>query len=165
MSKSPHRLRGDASEVFRYLLFGEILRAFELPAEVRDEPSIRLPMTGRWEQGLARVRPSLDDALGATAFAVAWRWASAEHDRNAWPGLVLVARKAVDVEIVPARLDVMARMRVGDRVIEVREGPWNEGDRGWRLAPGVGEILVRGAEGVAFGEVERIAEIARAWLE
>lgn len=161
MSKSPHRLRGDPAEAWRTLLFGEILRTLDAPAIVRAEPTIKLPRTGRWESGLARLRPALDDALGATAFAVAWRWACAEVDANAWPSLGLVARKAVDHAIDERPLDVLAR--VGDVVLRDGQGP----GRAWVLAL-PGGVSVVSAENAGYRDwsgVDRIADIAAAWFD
>lgn len=161
MSKSPHRLRGDPSEAWRVLLFGEVLRTLDAPAIVRAEPTIKLPRSGRWESGLARLRPALDDALGHTALAVAWRWSCAELDANAWPSLGLVARKATDHPVEEQPLDAMAR--IGDVV--VRDGP--SGGRMWVLAlPGGASVVsVENAGCLDWSEMDRIAAIAAAWFD
>ncbi len=163
MSRSPHRLRADADEVWRWLLFGEILRAVDRPVVVRDEPTIRLPRSGRWESGLARVRPALDDALGSTALAVAWRWACAERDELAWPGLGLVAGKATDRPVrLDAGLEAWARFEGGGEVVA------KTGARTWRLhldASRSLDIGVRGLTGVDWSPVDRCADALAAWLD
>ncbi len=163
MSRSPHRHRADVDEVWQLLLFGEIVRAVERPLVVRDEPSVRLPRSGRWESGLARVRPALDDALGSTALAVAWRWACAAQGENAWPGLGLVARKATDRERrLDATLVPWASFGAGGEVIA------QEGERTWRLALDHRRIIsigVRGLRGVDWCEVDRTADVLAAWLD
>ena len=163
MSRSLHRHRADVDEVWQWLLFGEIVRAVDRPLVVRDEPSIRLPRSGRWEAGLARVRPALDDALGSTALAVACRWACAAQGENAWPGLGLVANKATDRE---QRLDVTlvpwASFSGGGEVIA------RDGERTWRLALDVRRhvsIGVRGVDDVDWSEVDRTADVLAAWLD
>jgi hypothetical protein len=163
MSRSPHRHRADEGEVWRLLLFGEIVRAVDRPTVVRDEPTIRLPRSGRWESGLARVRPALDDALGATALAVAWRWASAERDELSWPGHPLVAAKATDRPVrVEAGLEAWARFDGGG---EVGDGP---GDRTWTLLLDDRRHValgVRGVTGIDWSPVDRCADVLAAWLD
>ena len=65
MSKSPHRFRGNAAECWRYLIAGEVMRVLDAPLVVADVPAVKLPKSGHWEAGLARVRPALDDSLDA----------------------------------------------------------------------------------------------------
>jgi hypothetical protein len=161
MSRSPHRLRADPGEAWQRLLFGEIVRAHGGPVTVRDERDLRLPRSGRWESGLARLRPALDDALGATALAVAWRWACAEAGANAWPGLPLVARKATDAVVRVASIEPLAAFESGEQVTE------QGGALRWELLlpSGVAGVGVDRAGGIDYGDVDRIAEIAAAWLE
>lgn len=159
MSRSPHRLLGGPADCWRLVLLGGILRALDADAEVVPEPIVRLPRTGRWETGLARLRPALDDALGATAFAVAWRWARAEADRNAWPGATLVARKAIDGTVHPLSAGTGLLARAAG--VEVVEGA---GERVWRLE-GAGALAVRGRIDRDWREVDRIADVAAAWLD
>lgn len=161
MSRSPHRHRADAAEAWQRLLFGEIVRARGGIVTVRDERDLRLPRSGRWESGLARLRPALDDALGATALAVSWRWACAELDANAWPGLPLIARKATDAAVHVAPMPELAVFSSGERVFE------QGGAVRWELVlpSGTASVGVDRASGVDFGEVDRIAAIAAAWFD
>lgn len=165
MSHSPHRLRGDAAEAWRLLLFGEVLRALEdaglQQVTVRANVSVKLPRSGRWQTGLAAMRPALDDdVLGHTALAVAWRWACAEFDANAWPSVGLVAKKAVDVPVVEAEQAPLAFSP--QFVIDETSGD----GRQWCLHLSEPSVLrVRGADSVDFSEVDRIADIASAWLQ
>jgi hypothetical protein len=163
MSRSPHRHRADADEVWRLLLFGEIVRAVDRPVTVRGGPTIRLPRSGRWESGLARVRPALDDALGATALAVAWRWACVEREELSWPGHALVAARATDCPVnVDPTLDVWARFDGGGEIVD---GPaeWS-----WRLEVDGGRgggIGVRGLPDIDWSAVDRTADVLAAWLD
>lgn len=159
MSRSPHRLRGDAAECWRVVLFGELVRVLDAPVAVRAGESVRLPRSGRWETGLARIRPALDDALGATAFAVAWRWASAERGASAWPSLELVARKAVDHPVTQAEQSALAVVAG----THVTEGPG--GVRSWVLSLPEGESVVSVDAERDWSEVDRIADIVAAWLD
>lgn len=165
MSHSPHRLRGDAAEIWRLILFGEVLRALEGSGleglTVRASPTVKLPRSGRWQTGLAALRPALDDdVLGHTALAVAWRWACAQMGANAWPSVALVAAKAVDAPVVEAQQAPLALSR--DFVIDDAPG---EG-RQWCLHLSKPSVLrVHAAESVDFSEVDHIADIASAWLQ
>ncbi len=164
MSKSPHRLRGDAADCWRAILIGEILRAVGGPATVRSGPTIRLPRAGRWQDGLGRIAPALDDALGATAFAVAWRWACAEAGANAWPGFELIARKAVDgaVTVGPGTPLAWDLGEVGAAVV----GTSMVGGRTWRLALApVVDISVSIPGAADWTEVDRMADITAAWFD
>jgi hypothetical protein len=159
--KSPYRFRGDAPECWRAILFGEIVRSLDLPVQVREDPSIRLPQTGRWENGLAQVRPALDDTLGATAFAVAWRWVTTEKRDHAWPGLPLIAQKATDQSVKIARMEPMA---ICGGSIQILEGA---GERTWRATFPFhvrSEISVSGAKDHDWSEVDRVADMLAAWL-
>lgn len=165
MSRSPHRLRGDAAEIWRLILFGEVLRALDdaglQATTVRANVTVKLPRSGRWQTGLAALRPALDDdVLGHTALAVAWRWACAETGANAWPSVALVAAKAVDVPVVEAEQAPLALSP--DFVIDDEPGD----GRRWRLHLSEPSVLrVHTAESVDFGEVDRVADIASAWLQ
>ncbi len=161
MSRSPHRFRADPAEVWKTLLFGEIVRAVDRDVTVREDRSIRLPRSGHWESGLARIRPALDDALGATALAVAWRWACAEFDANAWPGLELVARKATDRAVQSGPMQEMARFAGGGGVID------GGGSRCWSLWRDGRCIAAVGVDGVEAPpeEIDRTAAILAAWLD
>jgi hypothetical protein len=156
--RSPYRLLGGPSDCWRLLLAGEILRAIDADAEVLPEEVVSLPRTGRWETGLARIRPALDDALGSTAFAVAWRWASAEQGRSAWPGLTLVAQKATDRRVSPLWSPGILARADG---VELATGGLT---RAWVLEGGA-RIGVRGGGSVDWREVDRIAAIVAAWLD
>jgi hypothetical protein len=161
MSKSPHRFRGDAAESWRAVLFGEIVRGLDVPLAVRDEATIKLPNSGHWESGLARLRPALDDALGSTAFAVAWRWACVETQANAWPGLPLIARKATDRAVTA---EAMAPLATHGH-LTIQEGA---GARAWRLRLPDGSESVVGVSGTSprdWGEVDRVAHVLAAWLD
>ena len=166
MSRSPHRLRGDVAECWRAVLFGEIVRAVGGPLTVRAEPTIRLPRSGRWESGLGRITPALDDALGATAFAVAWRWACAEVGANAWPGWPLIAAKSVDGPIVTGD-GVALAWDVGGQGVSITDRPPLSGGRSWRLRleREVSEIAVRGALDVDWTAVDGIADVLAAWFD
>jgi hypothetical protein len=122
---------------------------------VLDQETIRLPRSGRWESGLGRVTPALDDALGATAFAVAWRWACAEKEANAWPGLPLIAQKAVDAPIIRHAGPALA---ISSGVV-VRAAA---GARTWELHGSA--ISVDRADAADWREVDRLADVAAAWL-
>lgn len=164
MSRSPHRLRADPAEVWTRLLFGELVRAVDRDVTVRDEPTIRLPRSGRWETGLARVRPALGDALGSTALAVAWRWACVDQGALAWPGLNLVARKATGRRVVTAAVDALARFEGGGAVLEGRAA----GACSWTLRLADGKEIAVSLTGPAAGslsEVDRLADVAAAWLD
>jgi hypothetical protein len=167
MSRSLHRLRADEGEVWRLLLFGEVVRAVDRAVVVRDVPTIRLPRSGRWESGLARVRPALDDALGSTALAVAWRWACAECGENAWPGLDLVARKATDRDVrVDAGMGLPARFDGGGEILE--EAGTGTGARSWSLDLDGRQrvsVGVRGVGAVDWSGVDRTADVLAAWLD
>jgi hypothetical protein len=165
MSRSPHRLRGDAAEGWQALLFGEILREIGGAWLVREAPAIKLPRSGRWESGLGRITPALDDALGATAFAVAWRWACAERQANAWPGWSGIARHALDAPVTEGACEGLALASDGTRlsIAATSQGP---GARGWRLLlPQPAEIWVSDGGGRDWSEVDRIADVAAAWLD
>lgn len=165
MSRSPHRLRGDAAEAWRTLLFGEVLRALDesmlAGLTVRASSTVKLPRSGRWQTGLSALRPALDDdVLGHTALAVAWRWACAEVGANAWPSLALVAHKAVDAPLCEADQQPLAR--AAGCVVD--EGPG--AGRVWRLALDTPAVLrVQTSQPVDFTEVDRVARIAAAWLD
>jgi hypothetical protein len=165
MARSPHRLRGDPAECWERLLFGEILRAADRPVSVLAEPTILLPKSGRWETGLARLRPALDDALGSTALAVAWRWACAETAGHAWPGWPLLARVATDRTVTTHDAGPRAVL-LGPRPVDVEEAP-APGSRSWTLLLPEGRSVTVGVPIVVEGrweEVDRIADIAAAWL-
>lgn len=160
VSHSPHRYRGDPAECWRSVLFGEILRAIDRPAVIAPQETIRLPRSGRWESGLGRITPALDDALGATAFAVAWRWACAEKEANAWPGLPEIARHALEA---PCSVGAVAGLAViaGSAPITITAA---KAERNWLL----GDIAVIGVSRVDaadWSEVDRIADILSAWFD
>ena len=161
MARSPHRYRGDAAEVWSRLLFGELVRVMGEDVVVRDEPDVKLPGSGRWEEGLARIRPALDDALGSTALAVALRWSCADLAANAWPGLPLIARKATDARVTGASMSELAVFASGAAIVETG------GATSWelRLPSGISSVGVVSASRTDFGEVDRIADIAAAWLD
>jgi hypothetical protein len=162
MSRSPHRYRADAAELWSRLLFGELVRAIDREVVVRDEANLRLPRAGRWETGLARVRPAFDDALGSTALAVAWRWACAESDALCWPGLPLIAEKATDRPVRRAFLrDELALFVGGGRIAA------DGGRCRWLLWRADGLRASIAVEGVSFDphEVDRAADVAAAWFE
>ena len=161
MSRSPHRFRADPAEVWKVLLFGEIVRAIDLDVTVREGPSIRLPRSGHWESGLARIRPALDDSLGATALAVAWRWACAEQEANAWPSLELVARKATDRFICVEPMEELARYAGGGGVVDVGGARcWSL----WREGRCISSIGVDGID-VSSEAIDRTADVLAAWLD
>lgn len=161
MSRSPHRFRGDAAECWITVLFGEALRALDRPVTVPAGGNVKLPKSGHWESGLARIRPSLDDALGATAFAVAWRWACAEVNANAWPGLALVAEKAVDSAVYVGEPGVLAQ--AGDVSIAAGEGA----GRRWVAKIDGREVVLRVStpDAADWASVDRIADVLAAWLD
>jgi hypothetical protein len=161
MSRSVHRERGDAAEAWRVLLFGALVRAVDEPVVVRAGPLIRLPRSGRWETGLARLRPALDDALGSTGLAVAWRWACAETGGNAWPSLELVARKATDRDVTAGVLTSMARFEAACEVVE------DGGAVRWELQlPGrVVSVGLSSPREADFRDVDLVANVAAAWLD
>lgn len=165
MSRSPHRLRGDAAEAWRMLLYGEVLRALEASMlaglTVQDGPTVKLPRSGRWQTGLSALRPALDDdVLGHTALAVAWRWACAQVGANAWPSVALVASKAVDA---PFRQATQKPLAVSAGCV-IDEAP-GEG-RMWQLLLDTPATLrVWTEREVDFTEVDRVANIAAAWLD
>lgn len=164
MSRSPHRLRGDAAEAWRLLLFGEVLRALEeaglTQVNVRDAPTVKLPRSGRWQTGLSVLRPALDDdVLGHTALAVAWRWACAELEANAWPSVSLVAHKAVEIPIESRQQDALATG--SDLLIDESPGA----GRQWVLLLAQPSVLrVRAKADVDYAQVDRVAGIAAAWF-
>ncbi len=133
---------------------------------VRDEPTIRLPRSGRWETGLGCIAPALDDALGATAFAVAWRWACAEKEANAWPGLSLIASKAVDEPVTVTETDALATWS-GRSVARVVPAPVDAGGRSWslRLPERAAVLSISDGRAADWSEVNRIADIVAAWFD
>jgi len=149
---------GDAADCWRLILTGEIVRAAGAPASVRDEPPIVLGRSGRWQTGLARLGPALDDALGATAFAVAWRMACAQHGRRAWPGARMVAETAVG-ELVGACEEGLACAGC----VRVFDSARSDADRSWVLGAGEAVVAVIGA--IEWTEIDRTADIAAAWLD
>lgn len=161
MSRSPHRHRGDAAETFTRIVFGELVRAARQACVVRGEAEVRLPRSGCWESGLARVRPALDDALGATAFALAWRWACAECAANAWPDLPRIARHATDHRVDVAGIGALACFADGNAVVESGgQVRWELEDRGrWT---GIGMVATPAFD---LGPVDAVADIAAAWLD
>lgn len=166
MSRSPHRFRADAAEAWCLLLFGEALRALEDAGEehfvVRAGESVKLPRSGRWQTGLAVLRPALDDdVLGDTALAVAWRWACADVEANAWPSIGLVARKAL------RRPPAVAEQRPWAMAEKVMLAQGGGGDgHAWTLElPEPVAFRVEGASGVDFSRVDRVADIAAAWFD
>lgn len=161
MARSPHRYRGDAAEVWSRLLFGELVRAIGEDVVVRAEPDLKLPRSGRWEEGLARIRPALDDSLGSTALAVAWRWTCADLAANAWPGLPLIAKKATDARVTAASMSELAVFASGVAIVE------SGGATCWELhlPSGVSSVGLAKALRTDLGEVDRIADIAAAWLD
>lgn len=158
---------GDAADCWRLLLLGEILRALDLPVRVRDEPPRPLRRTGRWESGVGALRPALDDALGGTAFALAYRWASAEQGRRAWPGALLVAEKAVDREVSAADLPELALALRPAAPVRIHAAPGPVGGRTWLLsgARRLAAVSVDDAGAADWAGVDRTADIAAAWLD
>ena len=156
MPSLPHR-RADPADCWSHLLFGELVRLAQRPVVVREDRTIRLPRSGRWQQGLARLRPGLDDALGSTALAIAWRWACAETEARGWPSLQLIAERATDSGVRAAPMAELARFAGGGRIVD---GP---GEVTWEL----GALARLGITGLAadWREVDRIAAIAAAWLD
>lgn len=171
MSRAANRDRGVPAECFRAILFGEILRAFDRPVTVRADRDLRLPRTGRWERGLAQLRPALgDESLGSTAFALAWRWVSTECGTQGWPSLQRIASHATDCPIAVAEIEELALIDLGGgqqaRIVEAEVG--REG-RSWiysaSFPPGERTTLSVGNPGdLDFHEVDRIAGIVVAWL-
>lgn len=165
MSRSPHRLRGDPAECWQAILFGEILREFGGPAILRDSPTIRLPRSGRWESGLGRVTPALDDALGATAFAIAWRWACVELQANAWPGWSQIARHAIGEHVVETSQGALAH-DIGKSRKAITGVPEGTAPRSWRLLlPTPVAICVSDGRETDWTEVDRLADVVASWLD
>jgi len=157
--KSPRRELGGPPDAWRLVLLGECVRVLDRPVRVRPESVQRLPNSGHWERGLAQLRPAMDDVLGATAFAVAWRWGCASIGRNAWPGAALVCEKATD-RLVTVEPGLPAFAQSG----EFRLFP-DVGDRSWILE-GVATFGVSGPVArVDWSEVDRVADIVSAWLD
>ena len=167
--RSPYRLRAGPAEVWERLLAGELMRVIDRPLQVRGEQSIRLPGSGRWEAGLARIRPAFDDMLGDTALAVAWRWACAERGCNAWPGWPLLAAKATDqaIEVVDG---LASHAMSTDTVLRIVSDP-DGGALAWRLALPEGPATIGLAgdrarlRSIDVDRIDRVADMAAAWLD
>lgn len=105
----------------------------------------------------------MDDVLGDTAFALAYRWATAERGERTWPGALLVAQKATDRTVEAEAMESLACCRVGEWAIA--EGAPPSQGRGWTLlSPKPLTIHVDDARLAPWEEVDRIADIASAWL-
>jgi len=169
--RSPYRLRAGPAEVWERLLAGELIRVVDRPLQVRGEQSFRLPGSGRWEAGLARIRPAFDDMLGDTALAVAWRWACAERGCNAWPGWPLLAAKATDqpVEVVE---ELPAWAMSPDGALRIDDQPASAGAAlRWRLELPEGPVTVvlsgdrQQLRSIDTDRVDRVADMTAAWFD